>query len=384
MLEYAGNLPENKDDVYTVQELAPRLRHLIGEKFILTGKPKTDGSNMRKMVAHSLGLCFDKKLRKDNESYIVDKKGTPKISRHLLISYLATPPYGSKSYNLQPWNYNPSIPNNPLVFRGDGSVLFTYDEIKIAIVWVNRNTQIIESITIATPTEIAGMFGPFGKPTVKHQMIINANVRREIYESPTRLRIGDELLDNLNSKNTVSNQISASTDTELFKRLPNNNTLYSINDLGEILSTALLGRKIDETATKVTGQSLEYLALTSLGYKVNLGASLEGMFPDIRNQLLEVKVQKKQTVDLGEFSPLEVSLRDLPYTAEMVRYLFALVNKDNIIEGIILMYGKDLPKYYHFVPEKSYKCQRNVSESVLYTSNIGQVTTIENGELVRI
>jgi len=75
-----------------------------------------------------------------------------------------------------------------------------------------------------------------------------------------------------------------------------------------------------------------------LGYQLGDSDLLYGAFPDIRNQLLEVKVQDSPTVDLGRFSPEteEIVIQDSDLTSFDVRYLIALTNPETeIIEGII-------------------------------------------------
>ena len=91
-----------------------------------------------------------------------------------------------------------------------------------------------------------------------------------------------------------------------------------------------------------------------------------GDFPDIRNQLLEVKVQDSPTVDLGKFSPEkeEIITKGSSYTTFDVRYLIALTNpKTEEIEGIILSPGEKLGELFSYVSAESYKCQRSIPMS---------------------
>lgn len=93
-----------------------------------------------------------------------------------------------------------------------------------------------------------------------------------------------------------------------------------------------------------------------------------GDFPDIRNQLLEVKVQDSPTVDLGKFSPEkeEIITKDSNFTTFDVRYLIALTNpKTEVIEGIILSPGEKLGELFSYVSAESYKCQRSIPMSFL-------------------
>jgi hypothetical protein len=380
-LEPAGKLPQSKEDIFTIEELIERLQPLIGEKFPYQGNSRGDGSTLRKIVARQLELDFPpsyKYVPTEDSSYsITEIKGFPKIIRHMITTHIATPEYKNKKYNLQVWNYNPNFPDNPLIFKSDGEVLFTYKDLRGVIAWVNRLTHIIESITIFTPERIQEVYGKFGKETVKHQMIINDNIRREITTSESKLILGKEMLSPAFEDSSKVYKGLSSGDNQLFKKIPDQELLYSIKDLGKRLSTALIGQKIDQTVTRLSGSSLEYLTLKALGYNVQNSDSLEGLFPDIRHQLLEVKVQRRQTVDLGKFSPLEVvDVPGMDITPEYIRYLFVLVNDNDIIDGIILMYGKELPNFYHFVPEKSYKCQRNIKTEKIYSEHIGQLSCI--------
>jgi hypothetical protein len=144
---------------------------------------------------------------------------------------------------------------------------------------------------------------------------------------------------------------------------PDLKELYSIALLKEIVAKKLIGKKIDAAATKNRGQALERMVLELLGYDIEENELLHGAFPDIRNQLLEVKVQDSPTVDLGKFSPEreEFVIKEKNLTTYDVRYLIALTNPETeIIEGIILTPGERLGDFFSYVSSQSYKCQRNI------------------------
>ena len=63
-----------------------------------------------------------------------------------------------------------------------------------------------------------------------------------------------------------------------------------IETINEQVTEKLLGEKLDiSLSTKQRGQQLKRMVVYQLGYK-RLHEGLEGGYPDIRNQMLEVKV----------------------------------------------------------------------------------------------
>ena len=144
---------------------------------------------------------------------------------------------------------------------------------------------------------------------------------------------------------------------------PSAQEIFSLVLLKEKIAKVLIGEKLESGATKNRGQALERRVLDLLGYPNNKKEQLYGAFPDIRNQLLEVKVQDSPTVDLGKFSPEfeEVIIEDLNLTTHDVRYLIVLTNPETeIIDGIILVPGDKLGEVFSYVSSQSYKCQRTI------------------------
>jgi hypothetical protein len=130
-----------------------------------------------------------------------------------------------------------------------------------------------------------------------------------------------------------------------------------------MVAERLVGMKLESVPTKNRGQALERAVLDLLGYKVKETDLLFGAFPDIRNQLLEVKVQDSPTVDLGRYSPEkeEVLFYEKGLTTFDVRYLIALTDSTTgIIEGVILSPGECLGELFSYVSSESYKCQRSI------------------------
>lgn len=84
---------------------------------------------------------------------------------------------------------------------------------------------------------------------------------------------------------------------------PDFKTLFSIQLLEKMVAEKLIGKVLDSNDTKSRGQALERLVLQLLDYSDENLTELAGGYPDIPNQLLEVKIQDSPTVDLGRYTP---------------------------------------------------------------------------------
>lgn len=331
---------------------------LVGENFELTGKTRTDGSNIRKLVASFLEKHDLPPAADFGQFEIVPPKGkgVPKITREFIDTYMVT---SGTSYNLQVWNRIPA--SNTLLIKYESGESLHCDDVRFVFVRIDVAKSKIASIIILTPAYIERHFGQFGKPTVKHQLLISSKARNSIYDSP------DKIMSFPDSKK-LSYHITHDYNPPKSGMLqePELKELYSIELLTEMVAKKLIGKKLAAAATKNRGQALERMTLELLGYEVLEGALLFGGFPDIKNQLLEVKVQDSPTVDLGKFSPEkeEIVIEEKSLTTFDVRYLIALTNpKTEIIEGIILSPGEKLGELFSYVSDQSYKCQRAIPMS---------------------
>ncbi len=337
------------------ETLAHYFAELVGNSFTLTGKTRTDGSNIRKLIASVLEKHPLPELAEAGQFEIVPPKGkgVPKIAREFIDTYIVT---SGTSYNLQVWNRVPAAETLLIKYESEESLKCT--DVRFVFVRIDITKKIIASVIILTPEYIEQRFGKFGKPTIKHQLLISRKVRRDIYES------ADKILSFPDSKN-LSYYIRHDylPPKSGMVEEPDIKHLFSIALLRKMVAEKLIGFKLDAASTKNRGQALEKKVLELLGYEVKESDLLYGAFPDIRNQLLEVKVQDSPTVDLGKFSPEkeEIVIDDLRLTTFDVRYLIALTNpKTEIIEGIILSPGEKLGELFSYVSAESYKCQRAI------------------------
>jgi len=338
--------------------LTKHFSELVGKPFAITGKTRTDGSNIRKLIAATLEKHPLPELAEIGQFEIVPPKGkgVPKIAREFIDTYIVT---SGTSYNLQVWNRMPSAETLLIKYESGESLKCT--DVRFVFVRIDTVKNIIASVIILTPEYIVENFGKFGQPTVKHQLLISRKVRKDVYES------ADKILCFPDSKKLSyyirhdylppkSNMVEE----------PDIKNLFSIALLKKMVAEKLIGFKLNAAATKNRGQSLEKKTLELLGYEIKESDLLYGAFPDIRNQLLEVKVQDSPTVDLGKFSPEneEIVVADSNLTTFDVRYLIALTNpQTEIIEGIILCPGEKLGEIFSYVSAESYKCQRTIPMS---------------------
>ena len=344
-----GKIPPNsKGELSNPEQLVENLQSLIGQKFPLTGKPRTDGSNFRKMITNHLLSKYIPKEAVEYEIVPPKKKGVPSFLREYIDTYLVT---SGVNYNLQVWNRNPNGASVQVDLK-NGETLLASD-VRFVLGKINED-EIIESIVIMTPEYIENRFGKFGKPTVKQQLIISNKKREEIINKHGMIvadtDISVDLLDTENS--TVVGDVSIKDEPE--KVLP-------IETIHQQITEKLLGEKLDiSLSTKQRGQQLERMVAYQLGYK-KLQGGLEGGYPDIRNQMLEIKVQDSPTIDLGRYSPQFEEEVNEDFTTRTIRYLIALTDALNgKIDGVVLCPGDELGKHFTYVAEKSFKCQRSI------------------------
>jgi hypothetical protein len=344
--------------VMSADKLTDNLKTLLGKPFHLTGKPRTDGSALRKMVTNTLltnGIAPEAECGKF-EIVPPKKKGVPKLIREMVDTYIVTT---GDSYNLQVWNRFPNS-RSILIQYANGETIRSKD-IRLIFIKIDIKLEIIGSIVILTPDYIENKFGKFGKPTIKHQLMISPKQRELVINSE------NSILSFPDSKNLTYRirHTHESTPANMLKE-PDFNNLFSVKLLTEMVAKHLVGQTLESNDTKNRGQALERLVLQLLGYSEENLQGLAGGYPDIPNQLLEVKVQDSPTVDLGKYSPETeaIVMEDSNVTTGDIRYLIALTNpQTNIIEGIVLAPGEKLGEVFTYVSDTSFKCQRSIPMS---------------------
>ncbi len=336
--------------------IAEKLQCMIGTKLSLApgNKARTDGSNLRKLVASILSSCGLPHAAAPGTYKILPPKdkGVTKLRRQWVDTFIVTT---GNSYNLQVWNRNPSE-SMPQVEYDDGSVLRAND-IRFILVRVDPITHLIRCVVVATPDYIVGRFGKFGKPTFKEQLMISPAKRARILSShPPVLFYDDEL------GVTAAGSLGCLENCSI-RDVPVSEKLLPLRVIKDFVTSQLIGRSIGPGSTKTRGQALESIVASGLGYTYNPDELLLGGFPDLRHQALEVKIQDAPTVDLGRFSPqFEEIVPDCPqFTTRQIRYLIVLTDSTGgRCVGAIICPGAKLGQHFVYVGDKSYKCQRSI------------------------
>jgi len=241
--------PKTPQKLSSLKTLKERLAPLIGTVFKLTGKSRTDGSNVRKLIAKTLEQYPLPEFALDGEYEIVPpkKKGIPKITREFIDTYIVT---SGKSYNLQVWNRIPL--SETLLIQYESGESLKCNDVRFIFTKIDIERGVIVSIIIATPDYIVEHFGKFGKPTIKHQLLISSKIRQNIYQSADKILF---FKDSKKLSYLITHDFDAPQD-DMVKEA-RNNEIFSLELIKKMVAEKLIGFKLAADSTKKRGQALE-------------------------------------------------------------------------------------------------------------------------------
>ncbi|WP_338553039.1 restriction endonuclease [Paenibacillus sp. KS-LC4] len=245
--------------------------------------------------------------------------------------------YTQKSNNLQIWNEEVSPSRRYVLIR------ITDDD-------VISQVKVVSGDTISDLDKT-------GKLTTKYQASLNR---------PKTL-----IAEQLSSKDTDFVQSIYSENYEISKMVspsayPEFQQLMPLDKIFKKLC-AIVGQRIPYEGAlqeRNRGGNLHKLVCKSLGYSY---FNDDGKFPDVKHQLLEVKLQTSPTIDLGLFLPNDASYLDLPKIAGEnirmcdVRYAIfygELFGNEIEITNFYLVVGKDF--FSHFRQFEGKKINRKL------------------------
>ncbi len=228
--------------------------------------------------------------------------------------------YTQKSLNVQIWNEEVDAARRYVFLRAD-------------------EDDVITAVKVITGDELA-QYDRTGTLTRKYQATMNSYGRN---------------ICSHDDSDTVRNWIVDSGNT-LIEANPNSfprrNQLLRITEIYRRL-LPMVGQSIsylDAVQERNRGAELHAMICDHLGYSI---FEDDGTYPDIANQLLEIKLQTSPTIDLGLHSPEDgeqiVSIGNVGFYSEDVRYAIfdgEVIGNRVYLRNLYLVTGEDFTNYF--------------------------------------
>lgn len=133
------------------ETLVQYFSELVGQPFMLTGKTRTDGSNIRKIIASTLEKHSLPELAEQREFEIVPPKakGVPKIAREFIDTYIVT---SGTSYNLQVWNRIPAT--ETLLIKYESSESLKCNDVRFVFVRIDTEKILLLRLLFLHPNTL--------------------------------------------------------------------------------------------------------------------------------------------------------------------------------------------------------------------------------------
>jgi len=262
-------------------------------------KPRTRSKEYKEIICSILNCDIPKSF----------KKTKPKFPIHNFDLYIQS------SNNLQIWNDEIDLNRRYVIIKVDENG--KYLTLKV----INGN-QLIHLDTTS-------------KLTLKLQAILNTqNISNSLVCMDTS---------NL-QKYTTSNALYCPTTMQSPSDIPKSQEILSMTELFTRLSKLIGISFLNVNSDRQRGDFGHRLSCEALGY---MSFSDNGQFPDILNQLLEVKSQTSPTIDIGKENPVDTNLKQIGsilISNEDIRYLILYMKEGlthTVIQNIILVNGKN-------------------------------------------
>ena len=228
--------------------------------------------------------------------------------------------YTQKSFNVQIWNE-----------EVDGSRRYGFLRV--------NNDDIITSVRVISGNELA-MYDRTGTLTRKYQATMNS-YGRNICSRDDTISVHDWIVDSPNF--TINNFPNSA---------PRKNQLLRISEVFHRLQP-MVGKSIsylDAVQERNRGAELHSMICAHLGYSVYED---DGSYPDILNQLLEIKLQTSPTIDLGLHSPVDgeeiITVDGKSFYSQDIRYAIfdgTVVGERIVLNKLYLVTGEDFTIYF--------------------------------------
>lgn len=239
--------------------------------------------------------------------------------------------YTQKSLNVQIWNEEVDFSRRYVFLR------------------VNE-ADIVTCIRVITGEELV-LYDGTGKLTTKYQATMHHFASSQLFSDDSDL-LYNFIVDNPPSLIGVNPNAIA-------KR----NQLLRINEIYKRL-LPMVGKSIgyiDAIQERNRGAELHEMICEHLGYSIYED---DGTYPDIANQLLEIKLQTSPTIDLGLHSPEDkefiTSIGQTPIHSKDVRYAIfdgEVIGNNVILRNLYVVAGQDFQKHFPIWEGKNSKIQ---------------------------
>lgn len=228
--------------------------------------------------------------------------------------------YTQKSLNVQIWNEAVDVARRYVFLRVD-------------------EEDVITSVKIINGSELV-RYDRTGKLTKKYQAVMNSygkNICSEDDSANVRDWIIDQsvTLAKVNPNNFPKRKQLLRISEIYFRLLPM---------VGQTISY------LDAVQERNRGAELHAMICKHLGYSIY---DDDGTYPDIANQLLEVKLQTSPTIDLGLHSPVDgeriVSIENTDFRSQDIRYAIfdGQVHGNRVVlKNLYLVTGEDFTNYF--------------------------------------
>ncbi len=283
--------------------------------------------------------------------------------------------------NLQIWNYVPyadiAIPGE---WNEENNSPIRYIDCRYLLVFHNPDGLITKTALISG-NELAD-WDNTGTRTIKWQAYAKRSYRDEISSqvifSPVetlRNKVSIYMEQPLWKKSEFIINESEKLTSPLIKRPPTPASFFTNEEIALFLRP-LIGRKFDNLGSgqeRLIGQALEKEIIKTLGYPSYQQTDI-GDYPDLLHQLIEVKFQFRDTIDLGKYLPNDLRAIQAPWnkweiSPQEIRYVVALMKQDKylnfFVDSIVITSGGMFDNYFSISEGSNFKLQISIPTSIM-------------------
>ena len=362
--------PPNQDSLFTADEILELTTPILNQAIPpnLSNVQKSQWVKLK--IIELLGYQRPSGLRTKQAT-----QSKPKFIHQLLDIFVQS------SRNLQVWNYVPySDSIIPSEWNIDSESPYRYKDCRYLLVFHNPERVILKT-TLVDGSKLAE-WDTTGTQTIKWQASTRRSYRNEISSqiivNPIEAlhnKISTYMQQPLEEKSRFIIQESQNLESPLIKHPPTPTSFLTHNEIAQALRT-LVGREFANLGTgqeRGMGQILEKEVIRTLGYQ-SYQQTDTGGYPDLLHQLIEVKFQFRDTIDLGKHLPTDPLPIEAPWNKweiapREIRYVVALMEQgiqgNFIVDSIVITSGAKFNEYFSISEGTNSKVQIRVPLSIM-------------------